>query len=65
MIQNVDNPIEETLYNKRIPEIEINLGNLLDNAKFYRKGKLVERKGKNGVVKEKLGRGQALFIEVE
>ena len=65
MIQNADNPIEETLYKKRVPEIEIDLGNLAEKAKFYYKGKLVERKVENGKLKEKLARGQALFIEVK
>ena len=31
----------------------------------YYKGKKVERKVEGSIVKEKLGRGQALFIEVE
>ncbi len=65
MIQNVGNPIDETLYKKRIPQIEINLGNLAGKAKFYYKGKLVEKKVENGVLKEKLARGQAIFIEVK
>jgi hypothetical protein len=65
MIQNAGNPIDETLYKKRVPEIEINLGNLAEKAKFYYKGKLVEKKIENGVLKQKLARGQALFIEVK
>lgn len=65
MIQNVGNPIDETLYKKRIPEIEINLGDLASKAKFYYKGKLVEKKVENGVLKQKLARGQAIFIEVK
>ena len=65
MIQNVGNPIDETLYKKRVPEIEIDLKKLADSAKFYYKGKLVDKKVENGVVKEKLARGQALFIEVK
>ena len=65
MIQNVGNPIDETLYKKRVPEIEIDLGTLANKAKFYRKGKLIQKTVENGKVKEKLGRGQALFIEVK
>ena len=58
-------PIDETLYKKRIPEIEINLGELAGKAKFYYKGKLVEKNVENGVLKQKLARGQALFIEIK
>ncbi|MBE7061512.1 MAG: hypothetical protein E7382_03110 [Clostridiales bacterium] len=65
MVQNVGDPFEEVLYKKRVPEIEIDLGALADKAKFYYKGKQVERKLDGTILKEKLGRGQALFIEVE
>ena len=65
MVQNVGNPILETLYKKRVTEIEIDLGKLAPNAKFYYKGKKVDRKLDGSVLKEKLAMGQAIFIEVE
>jgi len=65
MVQNVGNPIEETLYNKRVTTIEVELGELADKAKFYYKGKRVERELNGTILKEKLGLGQAIFIEIE
>lgn len=65
MVQNVGNPIDETLYKKRVPEIEVNLGSLADKAKFYYKGKIIEKQVVDGVVKVKLARGQAIFIEIK
>ena len=65
MIQNIGNPIDESLYKKRVPEIEINLGNIASKAEFYYKGKLVEKKIEGGILKEKLARGQAIFVEVK
>ncbi len=65
MVQNVGNTAEELLYNRRATIIEIDLGELAPKAKFYYKGKQVERMLEGTVLKEKLGIGQAIFIEVE
>ena len=65
MVQNIGNTIDELLYNKRATTLEIDLGEIAGKAKFYYKGKLVERKLDGTVLKEKLGIGQAIFIEVE
>ncbi len=65
MVQNIGNPIDETLYNKRKTTIEIDLGDLVGKAKFYYKSKEVKRTLNGTVLKEKIGLGQAIFIEVK
>jgi hypothetical protein len=65
MVQNVGNTKEEILYNKRATTLEIDLGEVAGKAKFYYRGKLVERTLDGTVLKEKLGIGQAIFIEVK
>ncbi len=65
MVQNVGNTKEEILYNKRATTLEIDLGEVAGKAKFYYRGKQVERKLDGTVLREKLGIGQAIFIEVE
>ena len=64
MVQNIDNPLVETLDKKRIKKVKIDLGKYADTAKFYYKGERVNRIHENGVITEKLSVGQALFIEV-
>ncbi|MBQ3047173.1 MAG: hypothetical protein IJD54_03905 [Clostridia bacterium] len=65
MVQNIGNPIDELMYKKRATTLEIDLGELKSRAKFYYKGKLVERNLDGSILKEKLGIGQAIFIEIE
>ncbi|MBE7061511.1 MAG: hypothetical protein E7382_03105 [Clostridiales bacterium] len=65
MVQNIGNPIEELMYNKKATVLDIDLGELAGKAKFYYKGKQVERQLDGTILKEKLGIGQAIFIEVE
>ena len=65
MVQNIGNTIDELMYNKRATTLEIDLGELAGKAKFYYRGKLVERTLDGTVLKEKLGIGQAIFIEVK
>ena len=65
MVQNIGNTIDELMYSKRATTLEIDLGEIAGKAKFYHKGKLVERTLDGTVLKEKLGIGQAIFIEVK
>jgi hypothetical protein len=65
MVENVGNTIDEIMYNKRVTTIEIDLGEIAGKAKFYYKGKEVNRQLDGTVLKEKLGIGQAIFIEVK
>ena len=64
MVQNIGNTIEELMYNKRATTLEIDLGEVANNAKFYYKGKEVKRELDGTILKEKLGIGQAIFIEI-
>ncbi len=64
MVQNIGNTIDELLYNKRATTLEIDLGEVSKNAKFYYKGKEVKRELDGTILKEKLGIGQAIFIEI-
>ena len=64
MVENIGNPMDEVIGGELATKIEINLGEFAKNAKFYSRGKLVERKPINGVIIEKLHCGEALFIEV-
>ena len=51
-------------YKKRVPEIAIDLKEFAGKAKFYYKGKLVDKTVVDGCLTEKIGIGKALFIEI-
>lgn len=65
MVENIGDPMDEIIDGKRAALININLGSLGEKANFYYKGKKVNRAVKDGVLKERLGIGQALFIEIK
>lgn len=64
MVENIGNSTEQTLYNKRATDIEIDLSKLKGDIRVYYKGKQVEREIKDGKLIEKMKCGQAIFIEV-
>ena len=65
MVENIGNTFDELMYKIRPKKVEINLGELSNSAKVYHKGKLLNRDLSSGKLTEKLGMGQALFIEIE
>jgi hypothetical protein len=64
MVQNIGNTFDELMYKVRPKKIEVDLGALSGKAKIYYKGKKVNREFKDGKFIEKLGIGQAIFIEI-
>lgn len=65
MVENIGNTIDELLYGQRASKVEINLGDFGENAKFYVRGKKVERALEKGKFTEKMHCGDAIFIEIE
>ena len=64
MVENIGDPMEEVMDKKRAKKVKIILGDLAKNAKFYYKGKLVDKTVIDGCLTEKIGIGKALFIEI-
>lgn len=65
MVENIGNTIDELLYGQRASKVEIDLGDLAKNAKFFVRGKQVQRKTENGKFRETMHCGDAIFIEIE
>jgi hypothetical protein len=64
MIQNIGNPMDKMLHGKRAGSAEIEIKSFADKAKFYYRGKRVQRKLTDGKMIEKLSCGQAIFVEI-
>ena len=65
MVQNIGNTFDELMHKIRPKNVEINLKSYAEKVKIYYKGKLVKRDLMGGKFIEKLGMGQAVFIEIE
>ena len=65
MVENIGNTIDELLYGQRKSKVEIDLGAFAQKAKFYVRGKQVSREIQDGKLVEKMGCGEAIFIEIE
>ena len=65
MVENIGNPMDEAMHGQRATKITIDLGKYAEKAKFYVRGKEVQREIADGKIQEKMHCGDAIFIEIE
>lgn len=63
MVENINN-VKDELFDNKIMTAKINLGKFADGAEFYFRGRKVEKKLNNGILKLKMHCGDAIFIKV-
>ncbi len=63
MVENINN-VKDELFDKKVFTAKIHLGELAEGAEFYFRGKKVDKKVNDGVLKLKLRCGDAIFIKV-